>query len=797
MAGDKMENILNMVNIFDDKSLLLINENDKADLLKSMTSYNKIYDFKLASIHDFNVFLEDDYLMVMKKQFLLDPDYSKRLIPYFNYIDIAKIYHNAKLQFLVEAASYLLLENVMKLPDLSKLKDKNIISINDCRLPTFVRKYHPNVMYISKLQCSSYRVYECENKEKEIEAVFTHITTLLEQKTPIDSIHVVNATKEDVYHIQKQFNDALIPYYIHFKKEIKQYPLVISFMKSFYQFGILGSIQLLNTNIENQSSVNCRLIQVVMSIINRYSLEDIDSYQDVFVSEINEATIIEPLQRQVVHFEDLEGLNIHENDHYLVMNFHDQSLPKTKKDDDYLLDEEKQQVGMATSIEENEVEKTHLESILSRIRYLDCFYSLNDGHKKRRMAILELQREIVTSKYMFFLRNHSYLEAFDFLNYAKQKYDKEVFGITKDAFTVYEKRFKDQLSTYNSQFSGISVKNANQLIGACSHISATSLQMFYECPFHYMLDYLLKLRRNEESIYLFFGNVTHKILEQTFNNDTQTIETILNNMSSTFPSEIKEKMNIYFEVYAKEQKVIRNYLQKRKEETTFEDFGFEINLKYVYPQDSRFEIVGKIDRVMTKTINDETKVVVIDYKTGQASFSDSDFEKGIEPQLPFYLHLLEKTKTINHMSPLGFYYQKANLGRLNKDNHDDPLKKLLKLNGKTLIDKNSVLEFDLGDNIQGVSFKVNGEFKKSSKLITKDDMDKVLSKIDLLISQAIQAILQGDFKIKPVMVEKNQKISKSCEYCPHNAICYINSTNQIDTEDDVDEEGVEMDEIYN
>ena len=70
--------------------------------------------------------------------------------------------------------------------------------------------------------------------------------------------------------------------------------------------------------------------------------------------------------------------------------------------------------------------------------------------------------------------------------------------------------------------------------------------------------------------------------------------------------------------------------------------------------------------------------------------------------------------------------------------------------------------------------KTSNGFSSYSKLLTKDQMDKLEELVDKKIDNARDMILDADFEIDPkVMKFKNI----SCEYCKFKDICYMNQNN--------------------
>ncbi|MBU1145768.1 MAG: PD-(D/E)XK nuclease family protein [Firmicutes bacterium] len=787
-----MKEFVREISVFDKNTIVFSPNQLKNKILQFISETQQLYPFKFHSLFESSLSLKSDYLLFMKKHFSLDPNYSSKCVFIFDYLDVSKEYDSQKINYINSIFKELIKNDMIQFNSFQNFEQKQILFLNNCKVPFYLKKWSPVVTYLGTINKNEIILYECQSILDSQFAVFKKVTDLLSKGIMPNDIYLLNSTKEDRYQLAKLLKEANIPFYSHYKMALNQFPITISFVNKLKKASLDEAIYLLTDLIVNCSSFEKRIIKKIFDIINKYEKNEIESEIDILIFEISNASIQEPFIQGAIHFQDLSEINCDDIQNYLILNYQDQSLPLVHKDNDFLLDEEKKELNMYTSFQENELDKTHTENLINRMKNVTFFYSTTENNLNRRVAELSLSHPLITMKFEIKLTSVEYTNNFYLLHYAKQRYQKVKYSVEYEDFNRLEYEFASQYRMYNPQFRQINTKLLSSLLNNKVYLSATSLQTYYECSFHFLLDYLLKIKNYDKNINLYFGNLTHKFLELWFNDKAYELSEIENNLMSEFPEEMNYKYSLFLEIIQNELKLIRMHLINQKKHTTFLDFAFEKEYRYFFENDPRFIILGKIDKIMIHEIDNQVEVVVIDYKTGNKSFVLSDFEKGIEPQLPFYFHLLSSCKQFDKMKPVGFYYQKVNIGRYYKLKNHDPIKKTLKMNGITLTDKASVDSFDSDDNIMGVTYNKNGEFTKNNRLKNSTEFEQILSQMNQQLLEAISSIQNGKFQINPLPVEKSQHESKSCEYCPHKGICYTNTKTYSFEEQESTDEGDEF-----
>ena len=186
--------------------------------------------------------------------------------------------------------------------------------------------------------------------------------------------------------------------------------------------------------------------------------------------------------------------------------------------------------------------------------------------------------------------------------------------------------------------------------------------------------------------------------------------------------------------------------------------------------------MGFIDKLMYKKYNDKDMIAIVDYKTGNPSINLNNVLYGLDMQLPIYLYLARNSNNFNNPIIVGFYLQKILNSIVLKDyknSYLDLKKDNLKLNGYS-IDKIELLEeFDNSYNkssvIKAMSTTKSGEFSHYAKVISEEEIDKLIEIISNNIDKATDDIINAKFDINPKVIGKE---NKGCNYCMFYDICY-------------------------
>ena len=195
----------------------------------------------------------------------------------------------------------------------------------------------------------------------------------------------------------------------------------------------------------------------------------------------------------------------------------------------------------------------------------------------------------------------------------------------------------------------------------------------------------------------------------------------------------------------------------------------------------RAYIEGKIDRV---DYLPDSRVKIIDYKTGNEKFSIKEAEKGYRLQLMLYL----EAALGGERKPAGVFYFHISEPMINMTEKSDPssdadaadeLKKAIakefKLNG-ILVDDPDVIRNIAGDfegysDIIPVRVNKEGNYTSTGKteeqVLTEDQFSELRGKVADTVSKKVTELLKGKVAINPMKTKERS----ACSYCEYKGIC--------------------------
>ena len=172
---------------------------------------------------------------------------------------------------------------------------------------------------------------------------------------------------------------------------------------------------------------------------------------------------------------------------------------------------------------------------------------------------------------------------------------------------------------------------------------------------------------------------------------------------------------------------------------------------------------------------ENTLVSIVDYKTGNTNIDLYNVIYGFSMQLPIYLYLVKKSNLFKNVRFTGFYLQRilSNEIRFVAGKTYLSLKcDNLKLDGYSTSDVSDLEVFipDYEKSSYVKSMRTNKEgFDRFAKVLSYEQMDKLISVIDDKIDEARDNILMGNFDINPKQIDFDKV---GCNYCKFKDICY-------------------------
>lgn len=348
------------------------------------------------------------------------------------------------------------------------------------------------------------------------------------------------------------------------------------------------------------------------------------------------------------------------------------------------------------------------------------------------------------------------------------------------------------------------------LYGAVLENSVTRLENFAACAFSHYLTYGLHLKERslQEFASVDMGNIYHETLER-FSKRIQESEYTWFDLPEQLQSEwIEESMT---EAAAASpnadafEEARNRFLLERMKKTVcqtvwalcvqikkghFVPSDFEVNfsraddlsaIHFTLSEEEKMHLRGRIDRIDTYETEDKVYVKIIDYKSGNTSFSLLNLYHGLQLQLVVYLNaaleLVGKRHPGKEIEPAGiFYYHITNPmiegdGTESEEEIRQAVLEKLKLNG--LVNEEPEIYRAMDTDFTGssavipVALKTDGSLKATSKTASTFEFRTMSDYVNEVLVKTGKRIFAGDVSVKPYQLEGRT----GCDYCPYHTVC--------------------------
>lgn len=497
--------------------------------------------------------------------------------------------------------------------------------------------------------------------------------------------------------------------------------------------------------------------------------------------ELERRTVTRPAQSVAVRIVPWTDLNVFEDAHTIVLNACEGMFPTLRQDDGLCPDHSLPSLGMRTSIAENERRRTQVKHAVEAIPDLIMIAPKKRGGTP--VAAIEMDRfdrphVAIAPEDDWLARSQSDAQ---FLR-AAMAFDQTTYGVTSYLLDRLEASLPPP-ERYDARFKGVDQATNDRLWKRPRVLSASSLETYYACRFRFLLTHLLHMEPRVSSLSAALGTAVHRRLENL--TGVGAPPTLVH--PDFGPARLR---TFEIAVDRRLERVVKHLLA-HVSQSAFADAGAEKTYEVTIGETDDAVLRGRIDRIMTYRFEDRDYVAVIDYKTGQASFSPADFEQGTDLQLIVYWELIRRQPAFETASLAGFFYQPVALGRLNETDGADDFAKRMKMSGYVLDRTDVAKAFDAGGFVRGLQIKNDGAFHANVKRFDRDQLDRWLTRLQTLLRTAVAQIEEGDYRITPIAKKPDASESVSCQYCPFSGICYLANKHRGDESTEADQEEAE------
>lgn len=615
-------------------------------------------------------------------------------------------------------------------------------------------------------------IYEAENIEEEVEYVIRSIKELLCKNVDINNIKIIAS---------KEYNK-----YLDYFCDLFGLPINIASDNTFYGTKIASKFLELYDNYEIDEIIDKlsdeENINDLITIVNKSVLVD-DKYarKEFIINDLKTSKVKGVLYKNAIEIGSLDDY-YSSDDYVYLIGCNKGIFPKVYNDDNFLSDKILDELDLDTSVEKNKLENKKNFEFIRNIPNLVITYNLFDGEKVKYPSniIEELKVDV---KKIEIDRRISYSKSLSNLSYAKDLDNLYKYNDEGKYLKMYQKNLNIPYKEYNNTYFKVDKALLKDSLESGITLSYTSLEMYNECSFKYFLNSIMKLNIFENTFKIVVGKIVHHILEIGLDKKID-IDLEISNFIKDLDFSFGAKELFYLHKITKELEFLLDYLEEQKKHSKLNEYLFEEEISIDKSYDGiDITFKGVIDKVMMTKYNDKEVIAVIDYKTGDKNIKLDTLEYGINIQLPIYLYLLKKSSRFKNSVIAGFYIEKVlnNCLNIDKNKSLETLKKEnLRLQGYT--NSNETIISLLDDNyldskmIKGLRFKNDGSFYSTSKVLSNEEMDKLIIVVDEIIDKVIKSIVNGDYEINPKVI-KGKNIA--CEYCKFKDICYVTKEQEL------------------
>jgi hypothetical protein len=445
------------------------------------------------------------------------------------------------------------------------------------------------------------------------------------------------------------------------------------------------------------------------------------------------------------------------------LDFDFDSYPKVFNDDEYYVDTQIESLGMNPSYIKTQIDNDKKKLFLA---YTDI---------KLTICNVKLSSEVFMSTYIEELN-------IDVKEYIKARINNNSLNASKLSYRLHKNNLKNSknaadldnlfdevkkdIHLYDHTFK--SFVDENNKVKRSSYSAMTK---YFECPFKYYCEHILKLSKLAASSAIDLGNFTHEVLETVYEKDfdfeTRFYE-VLNHSENNFT----ENNKFFFETVIKPYiKMIADFFIYRYKEGNYIKTFSERKETYIV-NDVTF--VGYIDSILVSEKDGFKYVTVIDYKTGGATFDPNLAEHGLNLQLPIYSLFISEDKFFEDYKIGGLFIQP--LFKIDPFTGKCPLtettvRSALKLYGIWSEDEYYIKSIEKNAPNNAV---ISNFIHKTKKNVSEVLDMKVLAEKHL--NDFTLKVHNFEFEIFPYKLEKSKEID-GCKYCTYRNICYRNGKN--------------------
>lgn len=356
----------------------------------------------------------------------------------------------------------------------------------------------------------------------------------------------------------------------------------------------------------------------------------------------------------------------------------------------------------------------------------------------------------------------------------------------------------------NAPAGNIAPENARQLLGQELKLAPTAIDRFYQCPYQFFCDKMLRLRPRQRVEFSPFesGSAIHYVFQQLVERygsqglsalSEEELDRGIRHYLKEYidrmvpdPTTVTARFRYQFQRLRLMLGVIVRHLAEEFAQSEFVTAATEVpvgeNGEVASPRLSAedgtpISLRGSIDRVDLYHGVDGDYLRVIDYKSGTKEFKFEEVPYGLNMQMLIYLYAAcgDENHRFGTPQPAGVLYLPSRLEAVEvmadttEESVTSEVNNALKMKGMLLEDETVLraMEQELAGVYIPVKMKQNGEFYKGSRVYSREIFQNLRETVYGNVEKMGTELLAG--KVAPCPVKGGD--NDPCSYCPYAALC--------------------------
>ena len=756
------------IEAFNNKVLII--KNETKERLVSLLS-GKLLNIKLITLSEFKKKYFFDYdnesIYYICNKYKVIPEIAKIYLNNLYYVNSLK--DDEKVTFLCNLKNELLSNNLLYENNLFRefIKNSNVVALDLEDIDEFY------INTFNKLGVNYYNLegginkkdlYSFSSFEEEISFVASSICKLIKSGVDINKIKLCNVNDDYIFEISKIFKFYNIPVELSNDESAKSIEIIRKF-KELYCNNIEEVLDKINDYVFTETDEY--YYKKLVDIVNSYNFcNDYEDIKYLIFNDVDKIKIKVDSLLNCVRIINFKNSYISDDEYIFMIGFNEGVIPSDYKDEDYLSDKTKKEIGVSTSYELNEKERYYIKKKISLVKNLIVTYSKKNNKEILYRSSLYEESLFNEKEYEIDFNDSN---SFNKIILLKEKDLNNKYNVLSNNLYRLNSHYKNEsYLSYDNKFKGIDSKKMYDYIGNKLTLSYSSMNTYYECAFKYYLDNIVRVNKFEDTFEITLGNMFHHILSKCFINNFD--------LHKAWEEEIEISKYPFNDVDRYFLKGLYNELELTvnviKEQIKYCSLDKALYEKRIYiPINPHLNVtfIGFVDKILYGEKDGNTIAVVIDYKTGPKDINLKNIKYGLDMQLPVYAYLIKKSNLFDKVIIGGFYLQHILDNKVDINERKESLKLLGYSNSDKDILKYVDSNYVNSNVIKGLRVNNDGNFYAKSNIISSEEIDDVINTVHSKINEASENIINAKFDINP----KSLGSETTCKYCKYRSICYM------------------------